>query len=423
MAGKETNRGSESELKEPLGGQTLLTIVAGESFPKDQLHLVADASLLLSGINAITRIARAENQRGTQPFSSDEERYRNTIPTVNALSEAETIQEHIGRLVTRQLRSLKPNEKEEKSSRAYLRRLQEEEISAYPTVNRIEVKVDSFSELQTIFRSIGSLRHDIGTKLTIVKGYYDLTKNDPAKRPIYYKTLSEVIGRLRIVMDGINPEMLKLEKSDLLEDKKLKNLFSCKDFKKIFEDAILSSIEPNHIDINVIGRKYLRANNIPPSIENHYIVYPQDLCFRLMYAIAQNLARTFERRDKNQPQRRKELKRICVDYDTSVNNELLICLRDTGTGFDQEIIKNGFQSGYTTDKEFGGTGQGIGEQIRLLRTHGGNVFVYNRVDAEGKVIGAGQIIALPMAKREEIVVGERGLEPPTSRSQTARSTN
>jgi signal transduction histidine kinase len=96
-----------------------------------------------------------------------------------------------------------------------------------------------------------------------------------------------------------------------------------------------------------------------------------------------------------------------------VNNELVICVSDTGPGIPMEIEGRVFQSFVTAGKE-GGTGLGLAIVKKIAEEHGGTVSV------QSSDSGATFELRLPQPQKPERRSSSPPRLPPATSGETTR---
>lgn len=135
--------------------------------------------------------------------------------------------------------------------------------------------------------------------------------------------------------------------------------------------------------------------DVPENVETNYSRY---WAWALAGNLAQNAVRSFQRRDITQPHRARDPKIVSVTYEyMPKRREIKIFVIDNGTGFDEEILRNGFTRGRTTDPEKG-SGVGMADQVKALESMGIKVKIKNIYSEEGEPCGAMQTFVFPIAQ-------------------------
>jgi len=86
-----------------------------------------------------------------------------------------------------------------------------------------------------------------------------------------------------------------------------------------------------------------------------------------------------------------KVKNLHISIDKHDTRSIIICVRDTGVGFDEKNKDSLFKHFYTTKKE--GLGMGLSINKTIIKSHGGDIWAEN--NKEG---GASFFITLPIHK-------------------------
>jgi signal transduction histidine kinase len=84
--------------------------------------------------------------------------------------------------------------------------------------------------------------------------------------------------------------------------------------------------------------------------------------------------------------------------DNSNNNEIVVSIKDTGTGIDQEILPKLFTKFATKSKAEGGTGLGLFISKNIIERHGGRMWAINNTIINGDGKGSTFSFSLPITK-------------------------
>jgi len=85
--------------------------------------------------------------------------------------------------------------------------------------------------------------------------------------------------------------------------------------------------------------------------------------------------------------------RCLVDRYEEKYKEVIISIRDTGTGIDPDIFSRLFTKFATKSSTAGGTGLGLFISKNIIEAHGGKIWAENNTDGKGATF----YITLPMA--------------------------
>ena len=84
--------------------------------------------------------------------------------------------------------------------------------------------------------------------------------------------------------------------------------------------------------------------------------------------------------------------------DNSDNNEVVVSIKDTGTGIDLEILPKLFEKFATKSKAEGGTGLGLFISKNIIERHGGRMWAINNTIINGNGKGSTFSFSLPISK-------------------------
>jgi len=84
--------------------------------------------------------------------------------------------------------------------------------------------------------------------------------------------------------------------------------------------------------------------------------------------------------------------------DNSNNNEIVVSIKDTGTGIDAEILPKLFTKFATKSKAEGGTGLGLFISKNIIERHGGRMWAINNTIINGDGKGSTFSFSLPISK-------------------------
>jgi two-component system sensor kinase FixL len=88
-----------------------------------------------------------------------------------------------------------------------------------------------------------------------------------------------------------------------------------------------------------------------------------------------------------------KVKNLHISIDKHDTRSIIICVRDTGVGFDEKNKDSLFKPFFTTKKE--GLGMGLSINKTIVTSHGGDIWVEN--NKEG---GASFFVTLPVYKEQ-----------------------
>ncbi|MGN6351633.1 MAG: ATP-binding protein [Candidatus Nitrosocosmicus sp.] len=218
---------------------------------------------------------------------------------------------------------------------------------------------------------INTAAHELRTPIQPIIGMVDLIKKD-IKNEKYLEFL-EVISR--------NAKRLKKLSEDILDTTRIENNF----FSPIKE-----YFELNQVIIDTINSLKNEINN--KSIKIEYILYKNIRIYADKAGINRVLSNLVGNSIKFNPQggninidvEKKEISSVKEKNDIHKNKKIeiiIISVKDTGTGIQQEIFPNLFAKFTTTS--FQGIGLGLFISKNIVEAHGGKIWAKNNKDGKG----------------------------------------
>ena len=206
-----------------------------------------------------------------------------------------------------------------------------------------------------------SISHDLGTPITVIKGYLEFLKKNLLQQYITKEILIETLdnmnqatGRMERYIESVR-NIQKIDDIEIvLKEENIANIFieMKNDFKKLAEQY---------------SKKLIISNYLEKKVHIDKIQF-----FRVMENIVINALRYANH---------------LVTIETSqVKNYLQICVKDDGSGFSQEDIHKATQLFYTKSKNEKNMGLGLYISRLLCEKQGGKLFIKNSETGGGEII-------------------------------------
>ena len=253
----------------------------------------------------------------------------------------------------------------------------------------LEEMTDSMSErMDAIERFAADVAHEIKNPLTSIRSAIETLDlvTDPAARARLLNILQQDVTRLdRLVTDISNASRLDAELS--------------REAPRAFElNALL-------VEVIHLYEAQLRPGEAPGSVRvtfdakaapPHARIVARETPVGQVFRNLIDNARSFSAADGEV--------RVALRRDPGLrdhHNRLIVTVDDDGPGIPKENLETIFERFYTSrpkGKAFGGnSGLGLSIARQIVEAHGGTMRAENRVDAEGRVVGARFLIDLPEA--------------------------
>lgn len=204
---------------------------------------------------------------------------------------------------------------------------------------------------------IAQISHDLKTPLTSIKGYVQGIQDGVANTPEKLEHYTETIYQTANDMNELIDELLLYSKLDLQEEKLQLEKVDLYAFFIDFIDEMSFFLEKKS------GQASLSAEKTAS-----YIVYAdREKLKRVVLNIIQNSMKYMKQAPKQ----------LQVSLE-SAENEVIVEIKDNGTGIDEADVPFIFDSFYRTDasrnSETGGSGLGLSIVKKIIQAHGGSVW-------------------------------------------------
>ncbi|MCO8288661.1 sensor histidine kinase [Tetragenococcus halophilus] len=209
---------------------------------------------------------------------------------------------------------------------------------------------------------IAQISHDLKTPLTSIKGYVQGIQDGVANTPEKLEHYTETIYQTANDMNELIDELFLYSKLDLQQE------------KLQFEEVDLYAFFVDFIEEMsfFLEKKNGKANLSAEKAENYIIHADREKIRRVVLNIIQNSMKYM----KEEPQK------IQVSLENS-ENEVVVEIKDNGSGIDEADIPFIFNNFYRTDasrnSETGGSGLGLSIVKKIIQAHGGTVWAKSQL--------------------------------------------
>lgn len=207
-----------------------------------------------------------------------------------------------------------------------------------------------------------SISHDLGTPITVIKGYLEFLKKNLSQQYITNKMLIETLdnmyqatGRMERYIESVR-NVQKIDEIEIfVKEENIAQIFVEieNDFKKLAEQY---------------GRKLIISN----CFEKEIVYMDKIQFFRVMENIVMNALRYAAH--------------LVIIEAAQVKNYLRISVKDDGPGFSQEDIDKATKLFYTKSKDEKNMGLGLYISKLLCEKQGGKLFIRNSETGGGEII-------------------------------------
>lgn len=250
------------------------------------------------------------------------------------------------------------------------------------TFEKMRIKLKEAENLQLQYEEkrqelIASISHDLKTPLTSIKGYIkgiqDGVANTPEKLERYINTINKTTNN----MDGLIDELLLFSNLDLQQTPLHMENVDLYTFFVDFVEELTFNLEQERGSVTLIANK-----------ENAYVVQAdREKLRRVVMNIAQNSLKYMDLKTKE----------IQVKLSTTCN-EVIVEIKDNGSGIAQEDIPFVFDRFYRTDHSrnstTGGSGLGLAIVKKIIHEFGGTVWIESE-------LGEGTSVYFKLKKGDE----------------------
>lgn len=231
---------------------------------------------------------------------------------------------------------------------------------------RLEKQFHQAQKLESVGRLAGGVAHDLNNLLSPILGYGELLllENDDADRR--RESVEQILKAGRRARDLVR-QLLAFSRRQTLQFKPLDLNFLLKNFDKLLRRTIREDVA-----IRILPAKSL------PLVKGDMGQLEQ---------VVMNLAVNAQDAMPDGGALTMETGRVDLDEQYASEHEgvtpgpyVTLTVSDTGTGMDQETLRQLFEPFFTTKELHKGTGLGLSTVYGIVKQHGGNVWAYSEPD-------------------------------------------
>jgi len=210
---------------------------------------------------------------------------------------------------------------------------------------------------------IAQVSHDLKTPLTSIKGYVQGIQDGVANTPEKLEHYTETIYQTANDMNELIDELFLYSKLDLQQEKLQLEEVDLYAFFVDFIEEMSFFLEKKNGQANLSAKK----------TENYTVYADREKLRRVILNIVQNSMKYMK----------EEPKKLQVSLENT-ENEVVVEIKDNGSGMDEADIPFIFDSFYRTDasrnSETGGSGLGLSIVKKIIQTHGGTVWAKSELN-------------------------------------------
>ena len=221
--------------------------------------------------------------------------------------------------------------------------------------------------MQKEFINIAS--HEMKTPTQAIIGYSDLVQKHPEKREEMVHAISRNALRLQRLTNDIL-DVTRIESQTLHLNKELFDL----------NDLIIHIVEDYRSQIEKENRNVkLLLYNASDDIKSSLMVEgDRDRISQVVSNLLSNAIKFISKKEKEEEG---GVVSITTEKNSNSHEEVIVNIKDTGEGIDQEILPRLFQKFAT--RSFTGTGLGLYISKSIIEAHGGKMWAENNTDGHG----------------------------------------
>jgi signal transduction histidine kinase len=222
-------------------------------------------------------------------------------------------------------------------------------------------------KMQKEFINIAS--HEMKTPTQAIIGYSDLVQKHPEKREEMVHAISRNALRLQRLTNDIL-DVTRIESQTLHLNKELFDL----------NDLIIHIVEDYRSQIEKENRNVkLLLYNASDDIKSSLMVEgDRDRISQVVSNLLSNAIKFISKKEKEEEG---GVVSITTEKNSNSHEEVIVNIKDTGEGIDQEILPRLFQKFAT--RSFTGTGLGLYISKSIIEAHGGKMWAENNTDGHG----------------------------------------
>jgi signal transduction histidine kinase len=244
----------------------------------------------------------------------------------------------------------------------------------YQKLNELYEHLKLHNKMQKEFINIAA--HELRTPTQAILGYADLISSHPEKRDEMIQALSRNATRLQKLTTGIldvsriESQTLKLHKEKFNINEKIKDIVD--DIKKSKEDHIIKIIvaaAADQVRPIIVEADKIRIYEVISNLLSNAIKFTEksDRDDKSNNTIL--ISTTVKSKERNKKENNEN------------DNEVVISIKDTGTGIDPDIRDRLFTKFAT--KSHTGSGLGLFISKGIIEAHGGEIWAHNNTDGKG----------------------------------------
>lgn len=222
---------------------------------------------------------------------------------------------------------------------------------------------------------IAHISHDLKTPLTLIKGYVKGVQEGVANTPEKLEHYLQTIDQTATEMNDLIDELLLYSKLELEEEMLQMDQVNLHAFFEDLIDELAFFLEKEG------GVATLQV----PNNESYLVLADQEKLRRIVQNLIQNSLKYMD----------KEEKQLQVCLSVQDNQEVVVEMKDNGSGISQTDLPFIFDSFYRTDasrnSETGGSGLGLSIVKKIVSAHGGKIWAKS-------IVGEGTSIYFTLKK-------------------------
>ena len=231
---------------------------------------------------------------------------------------------------------------------------------------RLEEQVQHAQRLETVGRLAAGIAHDFNNMLSPILCYSELVLNDLRPDDSHYEHVIEILKAAERSRD-LTQRLLAFSRKQMLELKPVNLGDMVVDLEKMLRGMVRESIEIRLFVDPEAGNIRGDASQIGQVLMN--------LAVNAQHAMPKAGVLSIEVAGV-------EVDKIISDPQTSLapGKYVLMSIRDTGVGMDEDTVKHIFDPFFTTRETGLGTGLGLATVYGIVKQHGGHIFVESEPD-------------------------------------------
>jgi signal transduction histidine kinase/CheY-like chemotaxis protein len=261
---------------------------------------------------------------------------------------------------------------------------------------RLQAQLQQSQKLESIGRLAGGVAHDLNNLLSPILGYAEMLLQEAARNDPRRESLEQILKAGNRARDLVR-QLLAFSRKQTLNFKSLDLNHLISGFEKLLRRTMRENIAITTLLDESLPPVMGDVGQLEQVIMN-MAVNSQD-------AIPGEGSLTLETRREHLEERKMD------DHTVVSGDYVVLVIRDTGSGMDEETRKHLFEPFYTTKERDKGTGLGLAMVYGIIKQHKGHILVHSR-PGEGTEF----TILLP------VFHGEVTAEEPTVFEDTAAGT-